>query len=324
MEKINLDHLACNIDVESFWTKFDTICKDHGLAETMRPFICKCQDTNIFFEYVPGSFSFTEEYENQLFETLLGTLKKDEILYKYTSANFINYIMGDDISMLSIVCMNDTTECDYADEYFKRKGLEYVFQKPEVYNIGSNIFITSFTKKCDNLTMWRLYGDECKGVSVGFEVKDLPNGFYLAKVSYAEKDNTHKELDFIKDIRNIVENNNTFYLRNFLVWKHFFKPYDYSDEDEYRLLYFLGSPVANRKWIRTNNGIITPLVSFSACYLNTEKQTYPLQIKELYLGPKMPEKEVNKHMIELMLNNKFGWSNKKDITISISKKNNYR
>lgn len=326
MKKINLDHPLCRIDIVDFCTKFKSLSNDYGFTETMTPFINQILDNlkeNLFQEYIPDTFSFTEDYENKFFQSLLGTIESNVTLYKYASAKFIDYIKEDNISMMSIVCMNDTTECDYADDYLRGKGLDPIFQKSEVYTLSSHTFITSFTKKPDDLTMWRLYGDNCKGVSVGFKTDIISNGFNLAKVSYAERDKSHKELDFIKELSNIVVNNRTFYLRTFIIWKHFFKPYDYKDEEEYRLLYFPGYHINNRTWIYTNNGIFTPLASFSSGKLDTVKPQYPLYISEIWLGPKMPQKEVNQYMIELMLNDKNGWTSK-DVQVVISNINNYR
>ena len=102
-------------------------------------------------------------------------------------------------------------------------------------------------------------------------------------------------------------------------WKHFFKPFDYNVEKEIRLIFFddekKDNGVINHEWIKTwSHSIIIPIVDFK---LNSPN--FPLQLKEILLGPKMPERDTNKSQLEGLISQK-GYT----ITVKKSVIDNYR
>ena len=68
--------------------------------------------------------------------------------------------------------------------------------------------------------MWRLYGDDARGVCLEFEVINGINGFVLAPIDYAEEKNKHESLDLLKKI---IDLNVKF--KELDKWKNFFKQY---------------------------------------------------------------------------------------------------
>ena len=67
--------------------------------------------------------------------------------------------------------MNDPTEIDYANNYLNQVGVCTDSLHFSCYRNNSvNSYITSLTELKDNLTLWRLYGDDARGVCIEYEV----------------------------------------------------------------------------------------------------------------------------------------------------------
>lgn len=91
----------------------------------------------------------------------------------------------------------------------------------------------------------------------------------------------------------------TFKLRRWNEWKHFFKPYEYKDEMEIRLLYNKMNKPAS-KWILTSDyQIVCPLMIFGV-------KKFPLLIDKIMLGPNCPDIKVNQLQLELMIKEHIG------------------
>ena len=98
-------------------------------------------------------------------------------------------------------------------------------------------------------------------------------------------------------------------------WCHFIKPDDYSVESEVRLLYKLKNEECPKGWIISDTyRIINPYVEFSL------DNSFPLKLVEIRLGPKCPEKKINKFQIEQLLK----INNKNDVKVTLSSITNYR
>ena len=258
-----------------------------------------------------GNISFTEDKERQFIGWLLGHYHNDS-LCRYTSmAGLFRTIESQKHSMVCLIGMNDKGETDYVKNYTARNGHNNLYSTS--INKLNNLFILSCCneQKEDNLTMFRLYGDDSRGVCLKYGIKDLVNfkEFFIAPVSYANPDGRHPKLDFLIDVSKIV----TF--RHLDAWLHFFKSYDYQVEEEVRVIYELKGKIRNKKWINISSyGIICPVVEF-------DSKDFPLSLDMILLGPNCPEKEINKSQIETMaidksINLKYG--------VDISKKDCYR
>ena len=179
--------------------------------------------------------------------------------------------------------------------------------------------------KKDDLNMWRLYGDDSKGVCLWYKVDDeLPEHFFLAKVSYA-KNETHAELSYLSSKMGKGVCGRNFEIRNLNSWLHFFKPSEYAVEEEVRLLYEMNAgsllDATNGKWIyNTSNGIIAPIVRFPVTKVDSR---FPLVLERIVLGPNLKERSINKEQLLLML--KYGQINVTDnFEITYSDINSYR
>ena len=261
-------------------------------------------------------FMLNKEFEDKLFLSILGQCQ-DEKLYKYSTLNTLSYILKEDgtHSMSSIACMNDNTECDYADNFVhgistKKSNDKEDNDAQSSIMLNYDNFITSLSRiPPQKLLMWRLYGDNGKGIALQYDVKNvkLPSDFYLAPVSYPKEDGSHLELEFIKFLMSESFFGLCLRLRRWNIWQRFFKPLDYKEEQEVRLLYSPQSGLVKTKW-NILNGIYSPIAIFSV--KDNKASTngkYPLPINKIFLGPRFTEQETNKtlikrHIDELKLN----------------------
>jgi hypothetical protein len=151
--------------------------------------------------------------------------------------------------------------------------------------------------------MWRLYGDDAKGICIRFDIqKDKINekGFTLAPVSYANKDGFHFELEVIKQIReHSAISGKQFVFNNWKIWKHFFKKYQFSIEQEIRLLFLPevegASEQAESKWfLDDRTSIYSEMKLFDVSTLDTD---FPLVVNKIILGVRFPSNKDNADQI---------------------------
>ena len=272
--------------------------------------------------------------EMQLIKTLLNDKEIPNSIYRYTSAETLIRIFNNEgvlHSMSSLIAMNDTTEMDYTDNYLKKAGVH--ISENEFRNRKNNsvhAYITSLTDLKDDLTLWRLYGDNAKGICIEYEVPNHieSSGFVLAWVSYADKNKKNNKLDFIAEFMKQSVKGRHFILRGWYGWKHFFKPYEYNIENEIRLLTYVDDidfKIDNnkRKWITTSDNIFAPLLLLPLKPKDKE-MIYPLQIKNIMLGSKFKEKEANKITWEYKITDEYSEYVASNFHISISEIDNYR
>lgn len=236
----------------------------------------------------------SEEKETSLFSILLGTYRPSTFV-KFSSARSVyTLIQKHTQNMCSLSCMNDPSEKIYADRF---TGFS-----DAAFDANTTFIISGCNESAvQNLTMWRLYGDDTKGVCVKYRIdktKLQKNGFYLAPVSYAIKDDIHYELEFIKYLFQIGEPNQwKLSLRNWNVWKHFFKKKIYSDEKEVRLLY-IPNTVEYREKIHDDeltfndekSGVFSEMKIFK---LDGSNPHFPLSIDHVWLGTNFAARQEN-------------------------------
>ena len=289
------NHLALNQEFQSFIRS--------------KSFLGRIQfDNNSNTYFFSGDDEGISSFENQFFIKMLGEFKDTQIC-RYTSLKTIfemlNYIS---FRMNGLVGMNDKSEVNYVETYLNGVEKPLIKEHHNTIIAINNRYITSCSKveRKDDLTLWRLYSDDAKGVCLVFDVKrsNLNNHVLLQKVKYADEDGKHKELDFLKQIKDDVESitGYKFEFRKIGYWKHFFKPHDYSIEEEVRLLIIDNDSLAKIKsdWVMTfTHSIINPIMDFR---LNSK--SFPIQLKEILLGPKCPEQETNLVQIQEMIRRK--------------------
>ncbi|MCM1142667.1 MAG: DUF2971 domain-containing protein, partial [Muribaculum sp.] len=229
-----------------------------------------------FVSFDNSTFIIDESTERHFFLKLLGDTANK--VCRYTSVPSIYRTINDkEQSMCSIVCMNDTSELHYAASLIGYEALEFRRE-------GNSCYILSCAdkRKKDDLTMWRLYGDDGRGVNIEYDVDkhfiDSYSSFSMAPVSYADKYGVDRRLDLIKNLLGVTIGGAKLSLSQWGIWQHFFKPYEYHDEAEIRLLFWNqcdlndaeehaeepgNYPTFKRKWIfESTYEVVAPIACF--------------------------------------------------------------
>lgn len=257
-----------------------------------------------------SAFIFTDNDEN-VFRSLFfvkGAHVKQ--VCRYCSLESLYQILSNQtIRLNGLVGMNDKSEYKYAWETFF--GGEDRNDMEKQMNHTYIMSCSSISSK-DNLEMWRLYGDDGKGVCLIFEVDKYSPPFALAQTIYSyTRKNKRKEddkkwllfkrlTDELKDIGLPLQ------LKNQNKWLPFLKSGDYYYEEEIRLLYDESeNNHISKKWVLTDgNSIFNPYVQFDLLPRpdgEGEGIVIPLTLKSIILGPKCPEKEINIKQLANML-----------------------
>lgn len=298
----------------------------------------------------PTIITLSPEFEHKLFMAVLGGYTHHQVC-RYTYRNSLKRIIDNKKqSLCSIVGMNDKSECYYTDDYLAlRRGTPNT--TPHLSASLNKYYITSCSRMDnnpeegdmnDNLTMWRMYADEGKGVCMVLDIDSelMKQGYTLAPVSYGKvkpvkeldyddddgtryytiegMDHYHPELDFIFAIQFCKVGGYEYRFPNFDFWKHFFKAFEYRDEKEIRLMYKAQEGDKN-KWIEGND-IFCPVVEKS---IKTDSNEFPLILKKVILGPKFTEKEVNVIQLRQMIS-ESDILNADNIECTLSAIDNYR
>lgn len=245
--------------------------------------------------------------EDAFFKKLLPVARKIDTTCRYTSIDGVFLQLRDlKQNMCNVVCMNDRSEGIYADR-FVFGNVPDINEK--AFTESDHCYILSMmdTAMVDNLTMWRLYGDEAKGACIRYALRSkmnaLPKDFFLAKVSYGEKvdgQETHKELELLRLIHQFSFGGGwRFKFNRWGIWKHFFKSYLFKDEREIRLLFYdRNDDRCSYEWIKNNDSqIVTKMQRFP---LND----FPFAMEELMIGPKCSEIEIISRQLQHMAKSK--------------------
>lgn len=223
-------------------------------------------------------------------------IDKEQEVVKYTSLQtLLATLTSGKIRINSIVGMNDKTETNFMIEMIKnfRESIE---KEGDEYILANRKFITSFSGKKDDLNMWRLYGDNARGVCLVFAPKSPQDGS-LRKIKYvAEGDELILKIN--KLMTALKEKNINFCFNKMLSNQHFIKHKDYVNEDEYR--YYLESDKPAGWYINNDNNVMTPYVEKDL--FGNGANSFPFQLKSIILGPAMVAQDVNFFQIKTLLN----------------------
>ncbi|MCB0703264.1 MAG: DUF2971 domain-containing protein [Ignavibacteriae bacterium] len=288
------------------------IIKDFGKK------VSKITGKDVTFDFINES-SF-EIKDKELFlkfdkeEELLKEIfivKSHETYYHYTSIEaMISIVCNESLRLSAITSMNDRNEAIFSDKLLG-KTEKLTKTKIKAYN---RRFVMCFNKTADHFNQWRLYGNNGKGVAIGFrQKKDVENSIYfgLGDIIYG------KELpDLIKRLTESILKvvNLRFEFRRLYLWKNFIKHEDYKYEEEVRLLYFERDLSKYKKleikYYINNYGLITPYVN-----INLFDKSLPIELCKIVLGPNVSEKDLNKFQLRYLLDHKIP-SNAIDVSVS--------
>jgi hypothetical protein len=154
-------------------------------------------------------------------------------------------------------------------------------------------FVISFSKKEDDLNQWRSYGDDGRGIAIGFVTNKLTSGKYqLQNVEYVSDKDIKSEL-IDDDLKDFKTTGNLLRLIRFVDKGIWFKDKAYSDEEEWRIV--LQHPIDVDVDFRQARGLIIPFL----------RVKLPLDaISEIMIGPAVKEPELVEFGIRNMLRNK--------------------
>ena len=279
-------------------------------------FKANISEEDILFDMCDECYFLKKEIERSLLKEILPErVEPDFVLYKYTSFETLQKILDNkSVLMNSIVSMNDKTETDFMKPYLHNVKGSNDIPELDVCISASRKFIISFTAKEDNLDMWRFYGDNARGVSIGF--KFTPNKGKVYKIKYVDEND--KTLVNIKKVLKRLKKDLNFKFEQLIRYKHFIKHKDYETEEEYRYLENSIKPIG---WfINDSNGILTPFISKNIFTEQNENEKFPFSLSKIIVGPAMPERAVNICQIYYRLS--FCATN--DVELQISKIESYR
>lgn len=285
-------------------------------------------DSNLLYDEKSASMWLKSEAEDDFFKILLNQNNREgelKNICRYTSLNSLFLTMRDGNQvMCSITCMNDKGETSYADKYV---GYGAFANSTSTIKENNDCFILSCCNQEmeDNLTMWRLYGNDGKGVCLEYDVdlaKIDEKEFFMAPVSYGKSTDNHPTLDYIRSIRHWSKNGWSFELKRWYIWKHFFKSHLFKEEKEVRLLYIWTNKSKDKvEWIMDSTNSIVSRI----CKFPIKERKLPLSLKKAIIGPKCPEQGSNVDQFNYMnrLQKTMGTSSLKP-AIHASKIEDYR
>jgi len=244
-----------------------------------------------------------EDYEYNFFNNLFYDHRLKEF-YHYTSFSSLFYIINSGkLHLNSLVGLNDKSEIGLVNNFMGRNAQAKLDPVTMMYHNKHFIFCLSENK--DQLNQWRLYGDDAAGVMIEFDIDHYHFAYrniLLSKITY--------NLKVFEIIKNWLDNCKNelgvhfgFYLIDF--WKFFYKNEDYKDEAEIRLLIRNmdgdGHTTFPEQYKLNRYNMIVPYIEI-ACL--GEKASF-IKIKNIILGPKFNEADVNIAQLRYVLDVKY-------------------
>lgn len=320
--------------IESLKYQLLKICDDYNdkirTIQQIKNVLAEISNANC--EVLPSSFTFKCNFENRFFQALLGTYDGEEVVRYVPFSSAYRSLNEQTIGMVSLIGMNDVSECYYVDQYIaKKKGEDpsksILPAERKLLNNTYNLSCNDLSKE-DDLTMWRLYGDNCKGACIKMiiekDVVENNNTFMLAPVSYGKDGDTHPELDFVDNIMSLIIDEKKLLFKTWCYWKHFFKDYRYSVEKEVRLVY-TGGGCGKRNWILVkDNEIPCPISIFPIKCLPNHSNDFPMTIKEIIIGSKCTDKETKQGQFDELIKERNAGYDKDFAEVKLSEIDNYR
>ena len=216
---------------------------------------------------------------------------------KYTSLDTALKILNSGkIRMMSVTAMNDKLEIGHLYGELRNEDSAYLEKKTKIHYARQR-YITSFTDKIDDLTMWRLYGDNAKGVCLVFS-EPYECDYYLP-IDYSGR-NSKICLKAKMICDELAKHGINFTFKSLeSTWQYFLKPEGFSDEQEMRYLRIDNSKPDG--YSLASNGVISSYKDYS---LTTDEEhpeiNFPARLQGIILGPNMKNVEINKYQLEAL------------------------
>lgn len=243
------------------------------------------------FEVENSSYVLTDSAESALLDTLLGKCKAGDYLCRYCSLqSLFRMLKNGKYYLNNVLNMNDKTE----GLYFEKR----IHVNSECTNkIEYFIMSCSSSEKKDDFDMWRLYGEDTKGCCLIFRIANqCDSNFRIYPINYGNESGSHPEVEFLRDILK-PQNSYKIVLKHLNEWGLFFKPFEYRNEKEVRVLYHSGQCQElpdEEYFVNERYGIATKCLAFAP-------RQFPLVLEQIIWGPNCPETEANEVLFEEML-----------------------
>lgn len=210
---------------------------------------------------------------------------------KYTSLETAAMILkSGKVRMMSVTAMNDKKEIGHLFCEINKNESDYLENKTKI-NFAQHRYITSFTNKIDDLTMWRLYGDNGNGVCLIFS-EPYECRYYLP-VEYSNvKFGLLKKINAIYE--GLLKHGYKFAFKSLkTVWQYFIKPEGFITEQELRYLRI--DKTNPDGYTIASNGVLS---GYKDLPLFSDKDRFPAALQGIILGPNMKNAAINKYQLE--------------------------
>ena len=293
---------------------FNNLFKDLSLS--IQPSDVKVEGNRIYL---------SEIVEMTLFNKLFPALKESRLCRFTSLASIFSTIQNTSYRMCATEGMNDTE-----DGMFLWNTIYDKMIKRALSNQSETVYILSCSpiEKVNDLTMWRLYANDTKGVCLEFNTDQYraDMGFYLRKIRYEGDIVNPFNTDIIGILRQLASYNQggrgpIFVFNYWDLWSAFVKSKAYKVEEEIRLAYIPSQatidPDAAGWMLTSSNQIASQYVDFKV----KKHFKFPLQLEKVWLGVSCPEKEVNVVQLQKMMDktSKF-----RGVNVDLSEIENYR
>ena len=301
-----------NLLTEVFGDIEDKLIKKKDVAEILGDLMESCVlPDDIGYDINEQAYHFIDWNENTCAEHLFFCnyfrgLKKslnetisinNGHIAKYTSLDTALMILNSGkMRMMSVTAMNDKMEIGHLYGKLRDEENAYLENKTKMF-LARNRYITSFSNSIDDLTMWRLYGDNGRGVCLIFSAP-YECQYYFPIDYLGEKSKIYQK---VKSICKEMEKHGFRFVFKSLeeVWQYFLKPLGFSEEKEYRYLRIDNSKPDG--YTHASNGVISGFKDFPLTSVDDEsKEQFPANLIGIILGPNMKNKEMNRYQIEAM------------------------
>lgn len=195
------------------------------------------------------------------------------------------------VRVMSVTAMNDKREIGPLFSEITKNESDFLVNKTKTH-FARHRYITSFTNKIDDLTMWRLYGDNGNGVCLIFSE---PNEYlYYLPVEYLgmKSDGILKKVNCIYE--ELLNHGYKFTFKSMeTIWQYYLKPEGFKTEQELR--YLLIDETKPDGYMIASNGVIS---GYKDLPLFSEQNQYPASLQGIILGPNIRNVEINKFQLE--------------------------
>lgn len=224
---------------------------------------------------------------------------KDKVLYRYISSAALEWLLTrfslntgtPEYSLSSICSMNDRWE--YAEGTNIITGKTVPFRSAEARD--TYIMSLSRVDPMKSLTMWRLYGEDSKGVCLEFEVEDPGQ---LHKVKYIDD---YTGISTLSLLNISAPPSLLFRLKNSI----------YACEEEVRLIVVnKNQNIASETWVRnSSSGLLFPIIKLAENNkVPSQNKNFPLRLKRIILGVNQKDAVLNQALIGKRLA-ELNWGN---------------